>query len=49
MVVKNKKVKSEDIEKGIVISFYDDDYLKGFDHNHDDLIITAIIVHNYVI
>lgn len=49
MVVENKKVKSENTGKALVISFSNDDNLKGFDHDHDDLMVTTIMVHNYVV
>ena len=30
MVVENKKVKTDDVEKSVVIPFSDNDYLEGF-------------------
>ena len=35
---KQKKVKATIIKKGPIISFSDNDYLGGFDHDHDDSI-----------
>ena len=47
MIVNNKKVKHDDLEKSAVISFSDNDYLEGFDRDHDDLIVITTAIHNY--
>ena len=47
MVIENKKAKDEIGKKGPVISFSDDNYLEGFDCNHDDPMVITTIVHNY--
>ena len=31
------------------ISFSNEDYLKGFDHGHDDPMVITTIAHNYVV
>ena len=49
MAIKNKKKKATLAEKGSIISFSDDDYLEGFDHNHDDLMVIMTIVDNYTV
>ena len=49
MVIKEKKVKATYVEKGPVISFFDDDYLEGFDYDHDDLMVVTTTIHNYAI
>ena len=37
------------VKKGLVISFSDDDYPKGFDHDHDDSMVIIATIHNYVV
>ena len=49
MVIENNKVKLDGAEKGLIISFSDDDYLEKFNHEHDDLIVITAIVHSYAI
>ena len=49
MVVENKKVKYENVDKGPIISFSNDDYLEGFDCDHDNLMVIIATIHNYVI
>ena len=36
IVVENRNVKSDEVEKGPVISFSNNDFLKGFDRDDDD-------------
>ena len=49
MVVENKKVKPDDQKKGLVISFSNENYPKGFDWDHDDPVVITAIDHNYAI
>ena len=49
MALENKKVKNEKVDKGLVISFSDEDYPKGFDRDHNNLMVIASIVHNHAI
>ena len=42
-------MKPDDQEKGLVISFSDEDYLEGFDWDHDDSMVITIIIHDYAI
>ena len=37
------------VEKGSIISFFDNDYLEGFDCDHDDLMVIIVTIHNYTI
>ena len=49
MVVESKKVKPYEVEKSIIISFFDDDYLDGFALNHNDSMVITTTIHNYVV
>ena len=49
MAIDNKKVKSNDAEKCLVISFSDDDYLERFNREHNDLMVITAIIHYYAI
>ena len=49
MGVENKKVKNENANKGLVISFSNDYYLEGFDRDHDDPMARTTTIHNYPI
>ena len=49
MVVENKKVKNDDINKGLIISFFDENYFNGFDRDHDVPMVITTTVHNYAI
>ena len=49
MAIENKNMKKENANKGLVISFSDDDYPKGFDCDHDDSMVIIATVHNYSI
>ena len=48
MDVENKKVKPNNVEKGPIMSFLKD-YLKGFNHDHDNLMVIIAITHNYYV
>ena len=49
MAIENKKVKNENADKNLVIPFSNDDYPKGFYHNHNDPMVITTTVHNYFI
>ena len=49
MAIENKKVKSDNEERGLVISFSNNNYLKGFDHDHDNLTVIISFIHYYAI
>ena len=49
LAIEKKKAKVTTMEKGSVISFSNDDYLDGFDHDHDNSMVIIAIVHNYTI
>ena len=49
MVVDNKKVKLDDVAKSAVISISDNDYLDGFDWDHDDPMVITATIHYYVV
>ena len=49
MVVENKKVKSDDTKKSLVISFSNDDYVEGFNYDYDDPMVIIATIHNYVV
>ena len=44
-----KKIKLDDIEKGLIISFFDNDYLEGFDCDHDNSLVITATIHNYAV
>ena len=46
-IEKKKKVKVRFVEKGLVISFSNDD--SRFDHDHDDSMVIMTTIHNYAI
>ena len=45
----NKKVKLDNMEKGLVISFFNDEYLEGFNCDHDDPMVITVTIHNSAI
>ena len=49
IAIENKKVKNENVDKGLVISFFDINYLEEFDYNHDNPMVITTIVHNYIV
>ena len=49
MAIESKKLKVDDQEKGPIISFSNEHYCKGFDHDHDDLMVITATIHNYII
>ena len=49
MIVENKKVRLDDTVKSALILFSYNDYLKGFDWNHDNLMVIIIAIHNYIV
>ena len=49
MAIENNKVKVENVEKGLVILFSDDNYHEGFDCDHDNPIVIITIAYNYAI
>ena len=49
MTMENKKIKLEGGESGLIISFFDKDYLDGFDRDHDDLMVITTTIHNYTV
>ena len=49
ITIENKKAKPDDVENSVVLSLSDDDYLEGFDRDHDDPMVIATTIHNYVV
>ena len=49
MAIENKKVKSDNVERGPIISFSNDDYPKGFNCDHDDSMVISTTIHNYIV
>ena len=49
MAIENKKVKLDNAKRGSIISFFNDDYLEGFNCDHDDSVVIIATVHNYVV
>ena len=49
MAIENKKVKPDSTESNPVILFSSDDYLEGFDYDHDDPMVITTTIHNYVV
>ena len=49
IAIENKKVKLDELEKGPIISFSNNDNPKGFDQYHDDLMVITTAIHNYVV
>ena len=49
MAVENKKVKSDNTKKSLVISFSNDDYVEGFNYDYDDPMVITATIHNYVV
>ena len=49
MAIENKKVKNNDANKGLVISFFDENYPEGFNCDHDKPMVIIATIHNYVI
>ena len=49
MVIENKKIILDDLEKGLVISFSNEDYPKGFNKDHDDPMVITTTIHNDVV
>ena len=49
LTIENKKVRSRKVEASSVISFLDDDYLEGFDREHDDPMVITTTIHNYAV
>ena len=49
MAIENKKLRPNNLDKSFIISFFDEDYLKGFSKDHDDLMVIITTIHNYVI
>ena len=46
---RKQKVKSDDVKKGLIISFSNNDYPKRFNQDHDDPMVITATIHNYVI
>ena len=49
LTVENKKVRPKRISVRAIISFLNDDYLEGFDWQHDDLMVITATIHNYLV
>ena len=49
MAIKNKKVNPDDVEKSVVISFFNNDYLEGFEQDNDNPMVIIAAIHNYVV
>ena len=49
MAVENKKVKPDDVEKSVIILFFDSDYWEGFNREHNEPIVISIAIHNYIV
>ena len=49
MTIKNKRVRFDNEEKKVVISFSNDHYLEGFDWDHDDPMVITVAIHNYIV
>ena len=46
--MEGKKVKPHKEESGVIITFSNNEYLKWFDQDHDNLMVIMAAIHNYV-
>ena len=48
MAIENKKFKIDNEKKNAIISFFDYDYAKWFDRDHDDPMMIIVVIHNNI-